>query len=215
MGYIIGIGQQKGGVGKSATARAVATEYARADWSVKIGDMDLEQLTCVKWQQLRLKNNISPVVAVEPFGTVDQALKSAPHTDLLILDGGAKASNKTAEIAKAADLFIIPTGLTLDDLTPAVIMALNLVKKHGVAMEKIAFGFCRVTNSKPAFDAAYDYLDKTGFFILDGAIEEKQSYADAHNQGKSICEAAHKSVKEKAGVYVQSISDRLAVLTDK
>ena len=133
----------------------------------------------------------------------------------LILDGGAKASQKTVEIAKAADLFIIPTGATLDDLTPAVLMAHNLVKKHAIDMNKIAFGLCRVSNSKPAFEAAYDYLDKTGFHILDGSIEEKQSYADAHNQGKSICEAAHKSVKEKAGVYIQSIVDKLTELTDK
>lgn len=215
MGYIIGVGQQKGGVGKSTTCRALATEYARAGWTVKIGDMDLEQLTCVKWQQLRLTNNISPTVAVEPFGTVDQALKAADHNDLLILDGGAKASQKTVEIAQASDLFIIPTGLTLDDLTPAVLMAHNLVKKHHVPMDKIAFGLCRASNSKAAFDAAHDYLEKTGFYILDGAVEEKQSYADAHNQGKSICEAAHKSVKEKAGVYVQSIVDRLTTLTDK
>lgn len=215
MGYIIGVGQQKGGVGKSTTCRAIATEYARAGWDVKIADMDLEQLTCVKWQQLRLTNNISPIVAVEPFGTVDQALKAAQHVDLLILDGGAKASQKTVDIARESDLFIIPTGATLDDLTPAVLMAHNLVKKHDINMNKIAFGLCRVSNSKAAFDAAYDYLDKTGFYILDGSVEEKQSYADAHNQGKSICEAAHKSVKEKAGVYVQSIVNKLNALTDK
>lgn len=214
MGKIIGVGQQKGGVGKSTTCRALATEFASADWNVKIADMDLEQLTCVHWQRLRLSNQIQPTVAVEAFGTVNQALKAATHTDLLILDGGAKASQKTAEIAQASDLFIIPTGLTLDDLSPAVVMAHNLVKKHNVPMERIAFALCRTTNSKAALEAAKDYINSTGFFLLDGVVEEKQSYADAHNQGKSICEASHKTVKEKAGVYIQSIADRLTALTD-
>ncbi len=50
-------------------------------------------------------------------------LRPSPATDghdLLVLDGPAKASGGTTEIARRADLIVQPTGAGRDDLTPAV-----------------------------------------------------------------------------------------------
>jgi cellulose biosynthesis protein BcsQ len=80
---IIALCSQKGGVGKSTLARLVAREYAQAKWSIKIADLDISQGTSFNWQSRRLQHGIEPVIAVERFGTVEQALKVAPHVDLL------------------------------------------------------------------------------------------------------------------------------------
>jgi chromosome partitioning protein len=121
MTLIISVVSQKGGVGKSTLARLVAREYSNAGWNVKIADLDISQGTSFNWQSRRLQNGIEPVVAVERFGSVEQALKAAPHVDLLILDGPPHSTAGTLRIAQASDLVILPTGLSLDDMQPTVL----------------------------------------------------------------------------------------------
>jgi hypothetical protein len=58
----------------------------------------------------------------------------------------ANASDQTLEIAQAADLVVIPSGHTVDDLHPGVVLAHSLRKK-GVNSEKIAFAMFRTTGS--------------------------------------------------------------------
>ncbi len=86
MAILVGMVSQKGGVGKSTLARLVAREYAKAGWNVKIADLDISQGTSFSWQARRLQYQVEPVVPVERFGTVDQALKLADQYDLIILD---------------------------------------------------------------------------------------------------------------------------------
>ena len=82
MGYSIGVVSQKGGVGKSTIARSIATAYAQNEWDVKIADLDINQSTSYQWQKRRLQAQIEPVIQVECFGAVSQAIKQADHYDL-------------------------------------------------------------------------------------------------------------------------------------
>src|SRR5688572_3037898 len=116
MALMIGVVSQKGGVGKSTISRLIAREYAQSGWNVKIADLDISQGTSTDWKQRREQNALTPEVAVEPFRTVDQALRVAPHYDLVVFDGPPHSMVGTKEIAKASDIIILPTGLSLDDL---------------------------------------------------------------------------------------------------
>ena len=51
---------QKGGVGKSTLARVLAVAAASQDYRVLLADFDLEQLSCVEWSAVRLRNRIAP-----------------------------------------------------------------------------------------------------------------------------------------------------------
>src|SRR2546422_155250 len=145
MALIIGVVSQKGGVGKSTIARLIARELAAQDWEVKIADLDISQATSYHWRARRLQRAIEPDISIEQYGRVDQALKSAEHFDLLVLDGAPHATQATQQIAKASDLVIIPTGLAVDDLQPGVTLAHELIKH--VPREKIVFVLCRLGNS--------------------------------------------------------------------
>jgi chromosome partitioning protein len=169
---IIGICSQKGGVGKSTLARLIAREYAAAKWNVKIGDLDIGQGTSFNWQSRRLQHDIKPVIAVERFGTVKQALKVAHHHDMLILDGPPHSTAGTLRIAQASDLVILPTGLSLDDLQPTVLLAHELAKK-GVPKAKIAFALSRVGESHLEITEAQTYIREAGYRVLAGSIPEK------------------------------------------
>ena len=86
---------------------------------------------------------IEPEIAVERFGSVDQAVKSAAQFDLTIIDAPPNSNVETPRIARAADAVILPTGLPLADMQPCVLLGHKLVKK-GVGKAKLAFTFCRV-----------------------------------------------------------------------
>lgn len=129
MTYIIGMVSQKGGVGKSTLARMMAREFVAGGLTTKIADLDTQQQTCTHWAGRRAEAGVTPELQVQSFATVKTALAEAPRFDALILDGKPNASDQTAEIAEAADLVVIPTGQTVDDLHPGVVLAHALRKK--------------------------------------------------------------------------------------
>ena len=120
MTTVVAFVSQKGGVGKSTLARALAREAVASGLKVKIGDLDPDQATIVDWHRVRTQRAIEPVLSVELFRNAAQALAAADGHDLLVLDGPAKASAGTTEIARRADLIVQPTGAGRDDLTPAI-----------------------------------------------------------------------------------------------
>ncbi len=209
---IISVIGQKGGPGKSTLCRGISTCYAQAEWSVKIADTDINQSTSFAWLQRRLANNIKPVVAVEVFGSAAQALKQSDNYDLFIIDGAPTASRATLEVSKVSDLIVIPTGLSLDDLKPSVLLANNL-KKGGVDANRICFVFNRASGSDIEYQEARSYLSDTNYFLIDGRIEDKPCYRQAMNEGKSIIETRFKKPREKAEQVIQNIINRLEEIT--
>ncbi|MEQ5770040.1 ParA family protein [Halomonas sp. H33-56] len=212
MGYIIGVFSQKGGVGKSTTARAIATTYAKAGWDVKVADLDINQSTSFTWLQRRLANGVEPVVSVETFGTVSHALRNADRYDLTVLDGAPHASKATAEGAKRADLVVLPTQLSLDDLEPQVMLANSLVSDHGVPAKRIAFALSKTGDSQRELEEARDYLSATPYHVLASQIPEKTAFRRAHDGGLSVVESPYKGPRDQADALIQSLIDRLESL---
>ena len=203
MTQILGLISQKGGVGKSTLARAIACEAQKADLNVKIADFDLQQGTFTKWHQRRLQSDLTEVGSVEMFKSVKAALESAEGFDMMIMDGEGRASEKTLEIAKVADLVIIPCGVSNDDTEPTCELAKALVDK-GISRSKIVVTLSRVGSDASANRARED-IQARGFTVVDGYIPEKTSYADAQYVGKSILETRHKSVNDKSQTFIDTL----------
>ena len=159
---LIGCVGQKGGIGKSSCSRLIAREYAQAGWTVKIADLDTAQGSSVDWKKRRDQNGIQPEVAVESFRTVGQALKVAPSYDLMIFDTPPHSSTGTKEIARAADLVILPTGLSLDDLRPSVLLAHEL-KDAGIPVDRLVFVLWRVGDRENEINEARQYIGQSGY----------------------------------------------------
>jgi chromosome partitioning protein len=162
MTYIIGLLSQKGGVGKSTVARLIARELAVGGMRVKIADLDIQQATSYHWAKRRASATIEPDIRIETFSNVKTALAEAPQFDALIIDGAPHASRDTRDIARAADLVVIPTGLSLDDLYPTVLLAHDL-RKEGVPASRIAIALCRVSDSEREIEAARAYVREAGY----------------------------------------------------
>ena len=143
MAQIVGFISQKGGVGKSTLARGLSREAASSGLNVKLADLDTQQGTSVDWYRRRLDHGATPIFSVESFKTASQALRIADQFDLLLLDGPARASSATLEIAQAASLVVQPSGASVDDLQPAILVFHELVKA-GIPKNRLTFALCRI-----------------------------------------------------------------------
>jgi chromosome partitioning protein len=199
---------QKGGVAKSTLARLVAVEYARAGWAVKIADLDVSQGTSFSWQARRLQHQIEPAIPVERFGSLDQVLRMIERYDLVILDGPPHSTAGTFKIAQACDLVILPTGLSLDDLEPSVLLAHELLKK-GIPKQKLVFALCRVGDSPSEILDARAYIEEAGYMVLTGEMPEKVAYRRAADEGKSATETRFQSLNTRAEEIAQGIVNLL------
>lgn len=205
---IISLISQKGGVGKSALARLLAVEIAKAGWSVKIADLDPAQGTSTKWKARRDVAGFQPDVAVEKFRTVDRALKEAGRYDLLILDGPAHAEQGGRVMAKASDLVVLPTGYSLDDMEPQIEAAYEL-EESGVDPARILLVFCRAKGSEAEDKAARAYIRKARLTVLDPVFTELASIRQGHAEGRAASEVPFPKVQERVVEVAQAIVDRL------
>ncbi len=213
MTYVIGMVSQKGGAGKSTLARLFARELAADDFAVKIADLDTQQTTCTDWAADRAETGVEPEIQVQAFAKIETALREASRFDVFILDGRPHSSEQTLQIAKAADLVVIPTGQTKDDLKPAVKLAHSLADA-GIAEAKIAFALVKTTNSQSELTAARDYLTQTDYTVLGGHLPVSTAYGMAHDLGKAVTETRHKSLNTKAETLAQAIIDRLSIVAE-
>lgn len=207
MAAVVAFVSQKGGVGKSTLSRALAREAAAGGLRVKVADLDTQQGTSVDWHRQRLHAEIEPVVSVEAFATAAQALGVASGFDMLILDGPARTSQATLEIARAANLVVQPTGASLDDLRPAV-REFHALVKAGVPSDRLAFALNRIgTPTEEAETRAY--LAEAGYAVLDGCLLERPAYRQAQNTGHAITETRYAALNERADTLIQSLIDRV------
>jgi chromosome partitioning protein len=212
LAYIIGFLSQKGGSGKSTLARLLARELAANDYSVKIADLDAQQLTCVNWAAERGERE--PVIDAQAYPNLQRALRDAGHYDAMLIDGRANASKETAEIAKISDLVIIPTKTTRDDMQPNVMLAHALVDA-GVPVERIAFVFTQTAGSEADLRDARRYFSSTEYDVLEGHIELKTSYGRANDTGAALTEVGHKSLRAQAAAVAQGMMNKLADVGEK
>lgn len=207
MAWKVAFISQKGGVGKSTEARALAREATSGGIKTKIANLDLEQATSFEWHRRRLAEGFTPAASVEVFSTAAQAIAAADDFELLIIDGPARASKGTSEIAKVVDLIVQPTGASLDDLIPAIKVFHALVKE-GIPRKKLVFSLSRVGTEAEEADARA-YIEEAGYETLAGCLFEKPAYRKAMNVGLAVTETRYKGLNERADELIQALINKI------
>lgn len=203
---VIAFVSQKGGVGKSTLARALAREAAAGGLAVLVGDLDVQQLTTLHWANRRAEAGITPPVNVKSFPTVREALKAEEGVDLLILDGPARASGDTLEIARHSALVVVPSSPSVDDLRPTVELLLDLAGQ-GIPKSRMAVALVKVsTDAEEA--AARAYVEAAKFDVLPGSILERAAYRQAMNGGFALTEVRFAGLAAGADALIQAVIDR-------
>lgn len=207
MSTVVAFISQKGGVGKSTLARALAREAADNGLNVKIADLDTQQGTSVDWHRLRLGAAIEPVVSVEAFATAKQALKATRQYELLVIDGPARTSRATLEIALTASLVVQPTSASLDDLRPAV-REFHALVNAGIPIERLVFALNRIGTIAEEAEAR-TYLEQSGYAVLDGYLLERPAYRQSQNAGYAITETRFSGLRAQADAVMQSLINKV------
>jgi chromosome partitioning protein len=204
---IISVVAQKGGVGKSSIARTIAVEFTRAGWSVLLADIDNSQATANRWSEKRRNiAGIKPQITTAIYSTASLAIEASSNYQLTVIDGAPHATIGTADAAAASDLVVIPTGSSMDDLEPAVLLASELA--NSLNSGKIVFALYKTTSPAQARESR-ETLESYGFAVLPGEIRVKTGYIEAFDKGFCATETKYQHLNETAGLLVQSIADRL------
>ena len=196
MTTVIAFVSQKGGVGKSTLARAVAREGAKSGLRVKLADLDPQQGTSVDWHRVRLAAGIEPAISAEAFATAAQALAVATQFDLLVIDGPARTSAATLELARHSSIVVQPTGPAADDLRPAI-REFHALGKAGVPGGRLLFALNRIGTEAEEVDAR-SYVTEAGYVALPGYLPERAGYRLAQNSGYAITETRFPQLNERA-----------------
>jgi chromosome partitioning protein len=204
---IISVVSQKGGVGKSSISRTLAVEFTRSGWSTLLADIDASQITSNRWAEKRRKESgIQPQIKTEVFGMAALAIEKSGDYDLMIIDGAPHSTAGTLDAAKASDLVIIPTGSSMDDLEPAILLANDLAKS--LNSENIVFVLYKTT-SAPQERESRESLEQYGFTVLPGSIPVKTGYIEAFDNGFCATETKYKHLNEQAKNMVQFVGNKL------
>ena len=198
---IIAFISQKGGVGKSTLAQALAVEAKKKKFSVLLADCDSQQGTSQEWSKIKGKINC------QLFNSVKDIWLLSSKYDLIIIDAPARTSQGTLEIAKKADLIIQPTGASRADLVPAV-KEFNALVKAKISKKKLLFVLTRLSTLAEA-KAVQEYLKKTGYTCSPFYVMEKASYKQVQNEGKSITQTKYQGLAKQAKELVSSLLDYL------
>lgn len=202
---IIALISQKGGVGKSTLAQVLAVEASRQKLKTLLADYDPQQKTSYEWSRRRKIK--SKYLVVQSFTTFQTIIKQEKFHDLIIIDGPARTSQGTLEIAKQANLVIQPTGSSLADLKPSVNEFHSLVKT-GIKKNKLLFVLNHLATKSEA-EAAKEYLTMADYSVLNHSLKEKASYRLIQNEGKSISEVSYKNLRKEAKELVKEIVSKI------
>lgn len=188
---------QKGGVGKSTLARALAVTIAEKQMDVLIADFDTKQLTSLEWQARRQENDIEPEIEVASFKNPDKLRKIEKRYGAIVLDTRGHTDKDLIEMAQWVDAIVLPTGVSMDDLAPTAGLVRHLSKK-GVKPKRIMTVLTRTGRSVKQIEDARDYLDLQGVRYLDEVFPYKDGYISVYAQGRVGREAPHPALRDAA-----------------
>jgi chromosome partitioning protein len=206
---IIAFISQKGGVGKSTLARALATEATKKKLKVLLADCDAQQTTSVEWVKWRKENKLAPLINSQVFSLVKDIWPLTKNYDLVIIDAPARTSQATKEIAQKADLVIQPVGASRDDLLPAL-REFNALKASGINKEKLLFVLNHLSTSAEVL-ATQEYLAESTYSFIPIYLYERASYRQAQNEGKAITEVNYPSLKNQAQKLVNFLFKKVEI----
>ena len=208
MPVTVGIVSQKGGVGKSTLARTLATMAAAGGIRVLLADLDPQQATALRWEKTRAEQQqANALLTVKGFGTAGQALAAGTGYELLVIDGPARASRGTLEIAEHAHLVVVPSGGSVDDLHPTVLL-LHEFAQQGIEKGRVVVLLSRILDQGEE-ENARAYIKRAGYEVMPGCIREKVGYRDALNRGLALNEALQPALKKDAVEVIESVIKRV------
>jgi chromosome partitioning protein len=174
---------QKGGVGKTTLATALAVAAERDGKNAAIFDLD-PQASATFWKDTRPAE--SPAVAAIPPARLGHVMQAAAESgcDFAIIDAPPFAKDIAFEAAQAADFILIPTKPAVLDVM-AMTKTLELVR-HYVKPSAVVLTFCPTQGRELADTEAA--ITQLGATLAPVRIHNRIAYSRAQQTGQTAQE---------------------------
>ena len=199
---IIAVISQKGGTGKSNISTNLAVAAELNGLSTLLLDLD-PQTSASTWGDLR--ESQTPAIIATPAGRLAYWLKKAAENraDLAILDTPPNADGSILEVARAADLVLIPCKTSRADLK-AVKPSVDIVE---IAKTPARFILSMVDPRSNLDRQAREALKTYNIPCASCQISERTAFIHAYNHGLGVLEMYPRS---KASREIQELYAYLA-----
>jgi chromosome partitioning protein len=185
---IVGVLNQKGGVGKTTIAVNLAAHWARGGRRVLLVDAD-PQGSSLAWSSARERDPLFPVVGMAKPSLHRDLPALARNYDLVVIDGAPRVNELARSAILASDIVLIPVQPSPYDVWAAA----DIVQLVGEAQAfKPGLRAAFVINRKIAKTAigrdVSAILDQFPIPVLDAALRQRVVYAESAAQGLSVPE---------------------------
>ena len=191
---IVGVLNQKGGVGKTTIAVNLAACFSRAGRRVLLVDAD-PQGSSLAWSSVREAEPAFVVVGMAKPTLHREIPALAKNYDVVVIDGAPRVNELARAAIMASDLVLIPVQPSPYDVWAAA-ETVQLVRDARIYKESLRAAF--VINRKIAntaigrdFATALDQFPDTP--VLEAALAQRVIYAESAARGLSVAEASPRS----------------------
>jgi chromosome partitioning protein len=211
MASIVAVLNMKGGTGKSTVATNLARGLQRAQGgrrggaeSVCIVDAD-PQGTALRWDNAKPEDaDMPPVLSVSlPLNKRIPAV--ADGWEFVVVDGAAKAKDRTRQCVEVADVVLIPIRPSGADLWASewLVSVVKARRRQTGGVPAAAFLVSQQIVGTNLAGEIEDVFDRYDLPVLGGRTSQRVAYAEALSVGSTVLDTAPGS---KAATEVQKIT---------
>jgi len=190
---IIGVLNQKGGVGKTTVAINLAACFASAGQRVLLVDAD-PQASALTWSSVREAAPQFPVIGMAKPTLHKDLPGVAGDYDITLIDGAPRVNELGRAAIMASDLILIPVQPSPLDVW-ATDDTVRLVQEAQQFKEAIEAAFVinrKIVNTAIGRDVS-EAFEEASFAVLPASLCQRVIFAESAAQGLSVVEAAPES----------------------
>ena len=207
---IIGLLNQKGGVGKTTLGVHIATAFAQQGKSVLMVDAD-PQASALDWSASREDQGLFPVIGL-PKSTLHRELKPiAANFDVVVIDGPPRAYDVARSAIMASDMIVIPVQPSPYDVWAAKEI-IDLIREAHAFKENLKCAFAinrKIVNTAIGRDVN-DSLEEYKIPVLKTSVCQRVVFAESAASGRTVLEIEPDSLASKE---IRSLVDDILEMT--
>lgn len=212
---VIGVLQQKGGVGKTTLSLNLAAAYARQGLKVLVIDAD-PQGSAQEWASVRTAEPLFSVVGMARPNLHRELERIIPGYDIVLIDGAPRSNDLVRSALLASDHVLIPVQPSPFDVWAArqIVALIEAAQEFKPAITASFIITRKVGNTVIGREAAKAFAEQP-FAIEPTSITQRVAFAEAAAQGLTVIEtepngAAADEIRALATALLKATKERKA-----